>query len=313
MSLSLTGDAPLDTTEAEHPVLDVVDTLAGFEVHEAANMFPLIQGAAFESFVNDIATNGQMEPAVIDQQGRLLDGRNRARACEHLGITVKVRTYDGADPVAFVVSHNLHRRHLTDSQRAMIAGRLATRATGHRDRATDGSGGSYEPPAPKRSDAASLLNVSVSAVQKAKIVLRNGTDALAALVADGHSPVTTAARVADLSADEQDAYAEKVRAGADPVETAPPDLKQKAWHKRRKEEAPPKPARPPSEYGNRRRHAAQLDALVVALDGATSAFHGVAHLDVSVNEEEATRLTGDLSKQIRSLNRILSLIKERTP
>lgn len=290
------------------------DPMAGYEVHDAANLFPLIQGADFEAFVQDIGANGQMEPAVLDEQGRLLDGRNRARACERLGITLKVRTYLGADPVGFVVSHNLHRRHLTDSQRAMIAGRLANRPSGHRDGMVPKSGGSYEHPAKKRSDAASLLNVSTSSVQKAKVVLRDGTEALAHLVADGHVPVATAARVAgELTSDEQDAYAEKVRAGADPVKSAPPNLNQQKYDKTRKETAPPKPARPPSEYGNRRRHAAQLDALVVALDGATSAFHGVKHLDVSVNEEEATRLSGDLSKQIRSLNRILSLIKERTP
>ncbi len=33
--------------------------------------------------------------------------------------------YEGAEPLAFVVSHNLHRRHLNESQRGMVGAKLA--------------------------------------------------------------------------------------------------------------------------------------------------------------------------------------------
>lgn len=280
-----------------------------YEVHPAAELFPLIQGADFATFMADIAANGQMEPIVIDRDGRVIDGRNRLRACEQLGLTPKTTVYDGTDVVQYVVSHNLHRRHLTDSQRAMIAARLAARGPGQRRNPGGQLPDTRELP-PSAAEASALLGVSRAAVETAKRVVRNGTESLQSAAADGQVPVSTAARVADLPPDDQDEYVAKVQAGADPVKTAPPDEKQKRYKAKARASSPP-PQRP-TVYGTRRKHAAQLDALIIAIDGATSAFDGINALDASVNEEEATRLTGDLSKQIRSLNRINSLIKELT-
>jgi len=64
--------------------------------------------------------------------------------------------------------------------------------------------------------------------------------------------------------------------------------------------------------GNRRKHDGQLDALINQLSGAAMAFDGVTELDRSITKEEAARLMGDLSTQIRSLNRILNLVIKRT-
>ena len=50
------------------------------EFHAVANLFPLMQGAAFEELVADIKKNGQREPILCDAEGRILDGRNRYRA-----------------------------------------------------------------------------------------------------------------------------------------------------------------------------------------------------------------------------------------
>ena len=73
-----------------------------------------------------------------------------------------------------------------------------------------------------------------------------------------------------------------------------------------------KPPAPPRFGGNRRKHNAQLDALVISLTGLADAFEGVTELDESVTSEEATRLTGDLFGQIQRITRINRLIKERT-
>lgn len=90
-------------------------------IHPAAELFPLIQGDDFEELVADIAANGLLEPVWVTADGDLLDGRNRVRACHQTGTQVTTRTYEGSDPVGFVVSLNLKRRHLTTGQKAMLA------------------------------------------------------------------------------------------------------------------------------------------------------------------------------------------------
>ena len=61
---------------------------------------------------------GQHEPIIV-LDGMVLDGWHRYQACDQLGLKAKQFTFGAdEDPVAWVLSHNLHRRHLTASQRA---------------------------------------------------------------------------------------------------------------------------------------------------------------------------------------------------
>ena len=76
-------------------------------------------------------TLGLHEPIWL-YEGQILDGRNRYRACQELGIPCPTRVYEGQEPLAFNLSLNLHRRHLNESQRAMVAERLATLPEGRR-------------------------------------------------------------------------------------------------------------------------------------------------------------------------------------
>ncbi len=88
------------------------------QAHAATELFPMMSDDEFAALKADIEQHGQREPAVY-YKGQVLDGRNRARACEELGIELSQRELDeDQDPVAFVLSVNLHRRHLTPSQRS---------------------------------------------------------------------------------------------------------------------------------------------------------------------------------------------------
>jgi hypothetical protein len=72
---------------------------------------------------DDILKNGQIEPIWI-YQDKIVDGRNRYKACKELGIKPRFREYannNGLSLVDFVISLNLKRRHLNASQKAMSA------------------------------------------------------------------------------------------------------------------------------------------------------------------------------------------------
>jgi len=94
------------------------------EFHELANIFPMLGDEELAELCADIEKNGLTEPITV-YEGKILDGRNRATACQRLGIEPDTIEYTSGDPVAFVLSKNLHRRHLTESQRAMVAEKLA--------------------------------------------------------------------------------------------------------------------------------------------------------------------------------------------
>ena len=95
------------------------------EFHPVADIFPLINGADFDALRADIAANGLLEAIWLHPDGRIIDGRNRYRACCDLGIEPDVRIYCGSldTPalVQFVVSLNMKRRHLDSGQKAFVA------------------------------------------------------------------------------------------------------------------------------------------------------------------------------------------------
>jgi hypothetical protein len=89
--------------------------------HEVANLFPLIEGKEFEQLKADIKEHGQRLP-VWTYRGRIIDGRNRYRACRELGMEPSTQEWDGnGSLVAFVWSLNGPRRHLGKGQLAAVA------------------------------------------------------------------------------------------------------------------------------------------------------------------------------------------------
>jgi hypothetical protein len=94
-------------------------------IHPYAEIFPPMTFPDFDRLCGDIRQNGLQEDIVV-HEGQVLDGRNRYLACLARGVTPRLRPYAGecGSPLAFVVARNLHRRHLTESQRALVAARL---------------------------------------------------------------------------------------------------------------------------------------------------------------------------------------------
>lgn len=167
------------------------------EIHPAAAIFPLLNDAELQALAEDIRTNGLREPVWLHADGRLIDGRNRWRACERIGLMPESRVYrgDDADVVAFVVSLNLHRRHLNESQRAMVAARIATLGRGG-DRGNQFTGGKAPIGGMPQPKAAELLNVGERSVQRAREVQQSGAPELVEAVERGEVAVSTAAVIA---------------------------------------------------------------------------------------------------------------------
>ena len=94
--------------------------MQNIKFHEIANIFPLIHGKEFADLKKDISDNGVYEPGVM-YESQILDGRNRFRACQEVGVQPEFVEYTGDDAVSYVVSLNLLRRHLTSDQRAASA------------------------------------------------------------------------------------------------------------------------------------------------------------------------------------------------
>lgn len=92
--------------------------------HPMACIFPMLGRDDLTDLAESIQRSGQREPIVIFE-GKILDGRNTAAACEQIGIQPIYREYDrdtdGESPIRFVLDRNLERRHLTPSQKAAAA------------------------------------------------------------------------------------------------------------------------------------------------------------------------------------------------
>lgn len=198
------------------------------EFHKVASIFPMMSVEEFDALKADIATNGLHESIWL-HEGQIIDGRNRYQACVETGVEPSFREWNGnGSLVAFVVSLNLRRRHLDESQRGMVAAKLANMEQGER---TD-----LQPSANlqkvSRAEAAELLNVSERTVNAASKVKDEGAPELIAAVEAGLASVSAAAEVATLS---QEGQAEIVAKGELEILKAAKEIRAKKTEQRRQE------------------------------------------------------------------------------
>lgn len=183
--------------------------------HPVAELFPWLGEDELDDLADDIATNGLRQKIIKLADGRLADGRNRELACQIAGVEPQYLTLPAGTPderiVKSIISANLKRRHLTASQKAMVAASIANMRQGER---TD-----LEPSAtlPKvsRAEAAELVGVSERTVTSAAKV-QNESPELIEPVLQGKIDVHTAAQAADLPPEER----EEIAKAEDPKEEA---------------------------------------------------------------------------------------------
>jgi N6-adenosine-specific RNA methylase IME4 len=182
----------------------------------------------------DIKANGLKHPIItIDGGGEwlILDGRNRWEACKRVGVHPETKVWAGKDPVAYVLSTNLRRRHLNESQRGMVAVEVeklyaaeAAKNTGGRTpKPRGGESQSRQPRAnlPEvseddrrpRAKAAAALNVSARLVQDAKRVATSAAPEVVEAVRAGRVAVADAVRVVKEAPERQAALVAKVASG----------------------------------------------------------------------------------------------------
>ena len=174
------------------------------KTHKLAAYFPILEGEEFDLLVEDIKKNGQIEP-IITYLGEVLDGWNRYRACEVLGIDPLTKEYDGDDPLSYVISANIRRRHMDVSQRAMLATEMLPEfereAKERKEAIRDIDTGSFMPSGSEdpgggwldwhrsRDDAAKVFGVSGPTVQRAKRIKEEAPERVADII-KGKATVT---------------------------------------------------------------------------------------------------------------------------
>src|SRR4249919_264614 len=97
------------------------------QVHPVAALFRMLTADELKALAADISERGQLQPIVLDAEGRVLDGRNRLAACELAEVEPVFTTYEGDDPDGYALAVNSQRRDLTQGKRALIAVRLSSK------------------------------------------------------------------------------------------------------------------------------------------------------------------------------------------
>lgn len=101
-----------------------------YELHPLCTLFPRLSDKELNQLADDIKANGQREPITL-HDGMILDGGNRYRACLIAGVKPQFKKFAGGNIVSYVLSANMHRRHLSPGQQAAIVSSAQDWAKAH--------------------------------------------------------------------------------------------------------------------------------------------------------------------------------------
>ena len=189
---------------------------APLKFHPLANLFPMLSDTELADLGEDIRANGQVETVKL-HRGMVLDGRNRYTACGLKSLGVRTEVFEGTDreALAWVISKNLKRRHMSESDRARVAARIATLKLGDNQHtaAPIGAGDLLQEVAPlaepqvavSQSEAADMMNVGRRSVQRAAVEHEHALPELQEALKQADVPVSIGAQIAMRPAAEQKA------------------------------------------------------------------------------------------------------------
>jgi hypothetical protein len=182
-------------------------------LHPLAALLPPMSEDEFARLKSSIMDNGLLEPIVMFE-GAILDGRHRYKACCELGIKPEFVFPEIENPPAYVKAKNVDRRHLKESQLALIAAGFANYANGRPSKTLSADTVSMSAAA-----AANLVGVSVPSVNRAKRVLKEGTPEEVELVRNGKLSVNALADdfQAGLTPEERDQKRKTPNRGHNPT------------------------------------------------------------------------------------------------
>lgn len=89
------------------------------EIHPAADFFPMLPEDELQSLANSIRENGLREPIVLDENGTLIDGRNRLAACRIAGVEPSFTSVNSDDSLSLIADNNIERRNLNKGQKVL--------------------------------------------------------------------------------------------------------------------------------------------------------------------------------------------------
>ena len=200
-------------------------------VHESAALFPMLDDAELDKLAANIAKHGQLEPIVTFEE-KILDGRNRLEACRRAHVEPKFRALKSCDsPTDFVISANLHRRHLTPMvrttcavnalplfaaearMRQQVAGKTAGRG---RPKAASQTAAELSDARRATDEAAHAFHAGERAVESMAAVQRRAPDVFAAAKAGHIAAVTDAVRIARLEPEARAEVLTAISCGAEP-------------------------------------------------------------------------------------------------
>lgn len=97
--------------------------ISDLEIHNHANLNPMMTDSRFDSFMDDIKENGQLEPIKVSRN-KYYDGRNRIKALKLLGeefVEAEINDKLSDEEILSKVGSLENRRHQTPTQLAILA------------------------------------------------------------------------------------------------------------------------------------------------------------------------------------------------